>query len=147
MSVLSFLDGGLGKTVGGLFGGVKEVIGSVVTTDKDRLAAEAKLEQLRLSFLSDLTKASAEFSKSQAEVIKAEVNSQSWAARNWRAVVMLIFAFIVGWNFVLAPLFGLPVTEVPPDMYRLLEIGLGGYMVLEGAKQYRSHKRQQKLKK
>ena len=64
----------------------------------------------------------------------AAAQSESWIARNWRPITMLSFVFIIFNNFVLVPYgeaFGFPMPSVmlPPDMFALLKIGLGGYVV------------------
>lgn len=55
--------------------------------------------------------------------------SESWMTANWRPVTMLTFAFVVLHNFVLAPVFSLPSVMIPPDMWELLRIGVGGYIM------------------
>jgi hypothetical protein len=70
----------------------------------------------------------------QGGVIKAEASSQSWMASNWRPILMLSFTAIIVVNYLVVPIaqwFG--VNEVPlvlpPDMWALLKIGVGGYIV------------------
>ena len=72
--------------------------------------------------------------RSATDIIVAEAKSESWIARNWRPITMLVFVFIIFNNFVLVPYgtaFGFPMPSVmlPPDMFALLKIGLGGYVV------------------
>ena len=64
-----------------------------------------------------------------AQIIVAEANGESWLQRNWRPVTMLTFVTIIANNYIVAPLFGTPSAEVPPDMWDLIKIGLGGYVV------------------
>ena len=47
---------------------------------------------------------------------------------------MLLFAAIIGNNYIIYPYLSLfwmdaPMLEIPPDMWDLLKIGLGGYVV------------------
>jgi hypothetical protein len=49
--------------------------------------------------------------------------------RNWRPLVMLMFAYIIFHNYVLAPVFSVPKAEVPSDLWELIKIGLGGYVI------------------
>lgn len=42
---------------------------------------------------------------------------------------MLIFALIILYAYVLAPLAGLPSVPIPGDMWALLQIGFGGYIL------------------
>lgn len=70
----------------------------------------------------------------RTQIIVAEANSQSWLARNWRPMLMTIFMAIIANNYILAPylqaMFSWHVAlDLPPQMWDLLKIGLGGYIV------------------
>ena len=69
-----------------------------------------------------------------AEVIVAEAEGESWLQRNWRPMLMCLFGVIVANNYIFAPyvlmFLRIDVTlEIPPDMWDLLKIGVGGYVV------------------
>ncbi len=71
--------------------------------------------------------------QSQASVINSEIASTSWLAKSWRPITMLVFVGIVFNNYVLFPywnmLFHTGVElPLPPDMWGLLKIGIGGYI-------------------
>lgn len=95
----------------------------------------AKLEaELRSEFM----KHEETFVNAKRDVLVAELESNSWVAGNWRAIMMLTFVFIIFNNFVLVPyaaVLGLPITELPiPDkMWDLLQIGVGGYLAKQTA--------------
>ena len=68
------------------------------------------------------------------KAIVAEAQSESWLARNWRPITMLTFVAIVANNYILYPyltLFGVPSTmlETPEQLWNLINIGLGGYVI------------------
>lgn len=70
----------------------------------------------------------------RVQVILAEANSQSWLARNWRPMLMTIFMAIIANNYILSPylqaMFSWHVSlDLPPQMWDLLKIGLGGYIL------------------
>lgn len=70
----------------------------------------------------------------RGEVIQAEAKSDSWMAANWRPILMLTFTAIVAVNWLILPVvswFGphLVPLVLPPDMWDLLKIGVGGYIV------------------
>ena len=96
--------------------------------DKDA-ANKAKLMLMEM-------KQSGELSRLQASagIVTAEANSDHWLAANWRPITMLTFVFIIANNYILYPYLALffeeaPKLEIPPDMWALLKIGLGGYVV------------------
>ncbi len=64
-----------------------------------------------------------------AQVIVAEAQGESWLQRNWRPMLMCLFGVIIANNYVVVPLFGTATAEIPPDMWDLLKIGVGGYVV------------------
>ncbi len=65
----------------------------------------------------------------QKAIIVAEATGHSWLQRNWRPITMLVFVYIIAHNYIIAPLFGLQELAIPPDMWSLLKIGLGGYVI------------------
>jgi len=72
--------------------------------------------------------------RTSAGIVTAEANSEHWLAANWRPITMLTFVFIIANNYILYPYLSLffdsaPVLDIPPDMWDLLKIGLGGYVV------------------
>jgi hypothetical protein len=95
---------------------------------------EAGIQEYQLKMQDSLQKYNTEIIKQQGNIVKAEAQSESWIARNWRPITMLTFVFIIANNYIIYPylsLFGIPSTalNIPPDMWELLKIGLGGYVV------------------
>ncbi len=92
-------------------------------------AAAAKLRLLELNQTGDLAEMNAAMS-----VIVAEAQSDHWVVSAWRPITMLVFVAIVANNYLLYPYISLfwsaaPVLELPPDLWDLIKIGLGGYVV------------------
>lgn len=74
----------------------------------------------------------------QMQVLLAEINSQSWMARNWRPALMFVFIAIIANNYMIAPLIhgftgNAVVMPLPPEMWTLMNIAIGGYIGLRGA--------------
>ena len=96
--------------------------------DKDA-ANKAKLMLLEMRQNGELTKL-----QISAGIVTAEANSDRWLAASWRPITMLTFVFIIANNYILYPYLSLffekaPKLVIPPDMWSLLKIGLGGYVV------------------
>jgi len=92
-------------------------------------AAKAKMRLMEMQQTGELSKL-----QTRAGIITAEANSEHWIAANWRPITMLVFVFIIANNYILYPylsLFtnGAPKLDIPPDMWDLLKIGIGGYTV------------------
>lgn len=76
---------------------------------------------------------------SQQAIVVAEAQGESWLQRNWRPLTMLVFVFVIAWNYVISPLLAwasgarAPILEIPEGMWTLLQIGIGGYVGLRSA--------------
>jgi len=89
----------------------------------------AKLELLKMEQAGELKELDAAMS-----VIVAEAQSDHWVVSAWRPITMLVFVAIVANNYLLYPYISLfwqaaPLLELPPDLWDLIKIGLGGYVV------------------
>ena len=122
---------------------IGKVIESVISLvdkavlDKDE-AARIKAELTRLAY----TQEHDEFMKiveEQASIIRSEAQGEGAAQRNWRPHLMYLIMGLLVFNGALVPLVNvlfsvqLPVLEawkaIPQDMWSLLQIGMGGYIV------------------
>lgn len=117
----------VGKVLDSVIGLVDKAV-----EDKDE-AKRIKADLSKVFDNSDLSKFSEQI-QAQAKIITAEAKSESWIARNWRPIIMLLFGVIIANNYILYPwfseLFELDVMmPVPPEMWALLKLGLGGYVV------------------
>lgn len=119
----------LGGPVEKLLGQVRGIVDDVHTSDEERQAIKQQLLDLERKFHRDLLEADATFAKQQAKVVTAEVSGKGVLARNWRPILMLTFTYIIAHNFVLAPVFDIAVVEIPVQMWGLLKIGVGGYIM------------------
>ncbi|MCP4442984.1 MAG: hypothetical protein GY810_29100 [Aureispira sp.] len=104
-------------------------------------ASAAKLKLLELQQSGEL-----ETLKQAGSIITAEAKSDHWIVAAWRPITMLVFVAIIANNYILAPYIDLLfntniVLDLPPDLWDLLKIGLGGYIVgRTGEKMIKTHK-------
>ena len=113
----------LGPLLSGLFGVIDKAV-----EDKDQAAKIKGALQTQV-----LTGQMKEI-EAAADIIVAEAKGESGLQRNWRPLLMCLFGLIVANNYVLAPyvlmFLRVDVTlDLPPDMWDLLKIGVGGYVV------------------
>ena len=105
----------------------------------DRLIPnEAERDKIRAEMAANILKSEDALVKAQAEIISAEAGSKHELAAIWRPVLMLTFVAIIANNYILAPylfaIFGANVIlDLPPQMWQLMSIGVGGYIVSRGA--------------
>lgn len=72
-------------------------------------------------------------------VVEKEIQSEKWWQNAWRPAFMWIIIFIIFNNFILAPyieiFFGVDynlnvdVENIPAELWRAIDIGLGGYII------------------
>ena len=90
-------------------------------------------ERLKFQLNEQLLKSSTEELKAAASIVEAEAKS-NWFVSSWRPLLMYVLIFILVWNYILGPIIkivlGSVITfELPGDVWTLLQIGLGGYVV------------------
>jgi len=123
----------IGKIFDGLFGIIDQAV-----EDKDE-ANRLKADLEKVFKNADLTKF-VEQIRSQRDIIVAEAKSDSWITRSWRPIIMLLFGAIIANNYILNPwlaaMFGIDIMmPIPPEMWQLLKIGIGGYIVGRSAQE------------
>ena len=120
MGILSFLGGAL-KPITGL-------IDDLHTSDEERLTLKVALDKIEADLKVEGYKYDTALAEARSSIIIAEAQSQSWLARNWRPITMLMFG-----GLILAIATGLTdvddLAAVPDQLWRLLQIGIGGYIV------------------
>jgi hypothetical protein len=70
----------------------------------------------------------------RGQIILAEAKSESWMTSTWRPLLMLIVVCIIACNYLIFPILGvflegLPILELPAELWNLLTLGVGGYIV------------------
>jgi len=99
---------------------------------------KAKLEEGEQAFKTALTTSMIDYSKTimeqQASIVRAEAQGESYLQRNWRPITMLTFVVIIANNYILFPYLQLFISsgvmlDIPADMWDLLKLGIGGYVV------------------
>ena len=105
----------------GLIKPVTQLVDSLHTSDEERLEAKAVLLQLQTGLMSQTLDYEKQLAESQASVIVAEATANSWLTRTWRPITMLTFVALVVWSQFTG-------MEIPPDLWFVIKIGLGGYL-------------------
>lgn len=102
------------------------------TVDKAILDKD-QAEKLKAQLNTQLLQSGTEELKAAASIVEAEAKS-NWFVAGWRPTLMYVLIFILIWNYILGPLLklftGTIITfELPGDVWTLLQIGLGGYVI------------------
>ncbi len=118
--IKELLGAGLGTAVDNVLGRFFE--------DKDQAAKAA--QELRIAMLEHEQTAN----QLARDVVVAEAKSDHWVTSAWRPIVMLMFAAMIGNNYIIAPyldaILGTSVMfDMPEQAWSLLSVGLGGYVL------------------
>jgi hypothetical protein len=123
--------------LGLLIPAVSSIINKLIP-DKEA-AAQAQIQLMTLSQAGELKELEAAMS-----IITAEAKSAHWIVAAWRPITMLTFVAIIANNYLIYPYLSLfwmeaPVLDLPPDLWSLLKIGLGGYVVGRSGEKIAQH--------
>ena len=106
-----------------IFGLFDKVIDKAVP-DKD--LREQLKHDIRMTAMSMQAK---EF-EAAANIITAEAQGEGFLQKNWRPMTMLWFVFLIGlYWFGLAPEYLVNNPELVSDLFGIVQVGLGGYVV------------------
>jgi len=100
----------------------------------DKSVADKDLAtKLKSELNSQLLKSGTEELKASARIIEAEYKA-GWFASSWRPLLMYVLIAILIWNYILSPIILLifhvnSQVVLPTDVWTVLQIGLGGYVV------------------
>lgn len=110
---------------------VGNVIDKLTTTDQEKLEAQRQLAELTFSFNAKMAEIESEWVKAQRDVIVAEASGASWLQRNWRPILMLFFAVVIGsvvWTG--GYINGRELNqEFVLEILGIIKLGLGGYVI------------------
>ena len=89
--------------------------------------------RLKADLQTQLLQSNTEELKAAAKIVEAEAKA-GWFASSWRPLLMYVLIFVLVFNYIFAPIIkmitGATVGfELPGDVWTLLQIGLGGYVV------------------
>jgi len=104
-----------------ILGPVSEIVGKIVP-DKDlrnQLIAELNMKMASIM--------EAEL-QARSSIILAEAKGESWLQRNWRPLMMVFFAGLIGAHWFGFTPENLTENQIA-DLYDLVTLGLGGYVL------------------
>lgn len=118
---------GLFRTIFDSLGEIVAGLDELVTSDEERDKIRAEMESVRLALAARVLEMEAELVQRRASIIEAEAKGESWIQRSWRPVTMLTFLVLVVMHHL-----GLLEIAITQDMWDLLQIGIGGYVISRG---------------
>ncbi len=118
-----------------IFNFIKEIISPVTklvdaihVSDEERAELSNKFAELEFKIQEKMIELYTKEMEARSKIITTEMAGASFLQRNWRPFTMLIFDFIIMWNYIFTPIFNLKSVPIPEQMWTLLIVGLGGYV-------------------
>ena len=113
-----------------LISSIVSVVGSVL---EKFIGSKEEVKRIEKEVTLALLERASDLQKYQAEIVKAEIQGQSWLQRNWRPLLMLCFIVILANNYIIVPYLSaftdkVRILEFPPQFWNLLLVGVGGYI-------------------
>ncbi len=114
--------------------GAKETVDAIgnaidkIDKSDEKLEMQLKYKQLLMEIEGSYLNYENKLLESQSKIVESETKGESWLQRNWRPMLMVICMFIMLNNYVLVPYFNIPVATLDDHIWRLMEMGVTGYV-------------------
>ena len=106
------------------------LIDKVHTTDEEKLELQKDIKKIEAELSFKLLDYQKELIQAQSKIITAEAQGESWLQRNWRPLVMLtLVGLVVSYFFGLAPEYLINNPDIVEELFSIVKIGLGGYVI------------------
>lgn len=107
---------------------IPAITGIISTVIDKAVPDKDQAEQLKMQVTLEAMKADAGELKAATDIILAEAKGESWLQRNWRPVLMLWFAGLVGAHWLGFTPPNLPESVVN-SLLDIVQVGIGGYVL------------------
>lgn len=102
---------------------------NLIDTAIDKAFPDAnQAQEIKSKVTSQVLKLQSKELESAANIIVAEAGGESWLQRNWRPLVMVWFAMLVGMHWMGFTPENLD-EETISDLLEIVKVGIGGYVV------------------
>lgn len=106
---------------------VSKLIDNVHTSDEEKLQIKTEMFKIQQEITGRVIEYESKLMENQAKIILAEAGGESWLQRNWRPMMMVWFAILLGMYW-----FGFTpenlTSETLDNLFTLMQIGVGGYI-------------------
>jgi len=111
----------------GILGAVAPMVKTLFNTIDKTIDNKVEAEKIKQSIQQQLLSGQLKELEAQAQIITAEAKG-GWLQRNWRPIMMLVFA-----GLVVAHWFGFTAPNIPESvqnsLLNIVLVGIGGYVV------------------
>jgi len=109
---------------------IDKVLGIVDKSIEDKTLSV----KLKTELINEAIKFDSDIETRKTEIITTEMKGENVLQKSWRPILMLVIIAIIANNYLFAPyvqiFWGRSVMlNLPPELYSLLTIGVGGYIM------------------
>lgn len=115
---------GVLSVLGDIIKPVTNLIDSLHTSGEEKATLKNELTRVENAFAERVLDYEQKLAQMKADVIMTEAKGESWLQRSWRPITMLTFLVLIVLNTL-----GLTAVPIADQMWTLLQIGLGGYVI------------------
>ena len=115
---------GIFEFVSSIFKPAVDLVDELNTSEEERLELKKQILKIENDLQARLLEYETRLMEAQASIVRAEAQSQSWIARNWRPITMLTMLSLVVFGSL-----GVFNMTLQDEFWLLLQIGLGGYVI------------------
>ena len=124
--------------IGSIFKPAADLIDELHTSKEEEMEMQNKklelkkqIQEIQARVTTRMLDYQSQLDKLQADIIKAEATSSSWLARNWRPITMLTFVFLIVARYLgfISASEEETFKNMEEQLFTLIQIGLGGYVV------------------
>lgn len=113
---------------------VRDTVDDMHTSEEEKEKLEQEMTKIENEMTKEINKTYRKELEEKASIIEAEAKSDHFITSNWRPITALVFVAIIANNYIIAPymeaFIGTQVVlDVPPQMWQLLKIMIGGYVM------------------
>jgi len=113
----------ISQVIASITGGLDELI----TSKEERDILRNQLYEMKYSLVEKAMEAELRILESRTQIINAEAKGESWLQRSWRPVTALTFLVLIVLHHL-----GFLQIEITDQMWDLLQVMIGGYVVSRG---------------
>jgi len=113
----------ISQVIASITGGLDELI----TSKEERDILRNQLYEMKYDLVEKAMEAELRILESRTQIITAEAKGESWLQRSWRPITALTFLVLIVLHHL-----GFLQIEITDQMWDLLQIMIGGYVVSRG---------------
>lgn len=121
-------------TIAGIFKPLADVIDHLTVSGDQKAALQQAALSAQIQTAQNAFLYQSQLLDSQSKIILSEATGGSWLQRNWRPITMLTFLVLT-----VCDSFNLLPNRLAPQMWTLLQIGIGGYVIGRSAEKVAPH--------